>query len=250
MTQINSIGVQANRLMDALGLPDSIGDAVGAVIDLGRGDKAGFIRNMNDLSDDVNKFIFERFNGRKILKSAAKKASVRKKKTKGIRRALTAAKPLLKRLAKTGKLGLFSPQVLLSTAVLSVLIGAVKQAKQGGAAPAAPSQPQVRNQLPIQVQTPVQNLGPLQTGSLEERVMLALSTGIKDNATELDKLMGDIQNIGNKPNMTDKDKNDLQLLQVKLQITMNRRNEMVNTLSNIMKTLHEMNMSSVRNIRM
>ena len=80
--------------------------------------------------------------------------------------------------------------------------------------------------------------------------MLALSTGIKDNATELDKLMGDIQNIGNKPNMTDKDKNDLQLLQVKLQITMNRRNEMVNTLSNIMKTLHEMNMSSVRNIRM
>ena len=48
-----SSGMQANRMLDALGLPDSLGDMIGAQIDLASGDMAGFARNMMDLTSGL-----------------------------------------------------------------------------------------------------------------------------------------------------------------------------------------------------
>ena len=48
-----SVGMQANRMLDALGLPDSLGDAIGAQIDAASGDFAGFARNMMDLTSGL-----------------------------------------------------------------------------------------------------------------------------------------------------------------------------------------------------
>ena len=49
-----SQGMQVNRMMDALGLPDSMGDMIGAQIDAARGDWAGFARNMSDLNSGMD----------------------------------------------------------------------------------------------------------------------------------------------------------------------------------------------------
>ncbi len=76
MAEINSVGTTINKLMDAIGLNDSIGDAVGAIVDLQRGDKAGFIKNMNDLYDDVNRFLEKKLLGKNFLGNIAKYASV------------------------------------------------------------------------------------------------------------------------------------------------------------------------------
>ena len=46
-------GTQINRMLDALGLPDSMGDIIGAQIDAASGDVGGFARNMFDLSSGL-----------------------------------------------------------------------------------------------------------------------------------------------------------------------------------------------------
>lgn len=48
-----STGMNVNRMMDALGLPDSIGDLIGATIDSARGDMVGYARNMMDLTSGM-----------------------------------------------------------------------------------------------------------------------------------------------------------------------------------------------------
>ena len=45
-----SQGMQVNRMLDALGLPDSMGDMIGAQMDAAKGDWAGYARNMMDLT--------------------------------------------------------------------------------------------------------------------------------------------------------------------------------------------------------
>ncbi len=50
MGGVNSVGTQVNRMLDALGMPDAYGDKIGAMIDLSRGDLAGFQRNITDLA--------------------------------------------------------------------------------------------------------------------------------------------------------------------------------------------------------
>ncbi|MFH1810529.1 MAG: hypothetical protein ABIJ09_17440 [Pseudomonadota bacterium] len=49
-----SIGMQTNRMLDALGLPDNIGDMIGAQIDAANGDWAGYARNMMDLTSGMS----------------------------------------------------------------------------------------------------------------------------------------------------------------------------------------------------
>jgi hypothetical protein len=49
-----SVGMQANRMLDALGLPDKLGDLVGAQIDQSRGDYAGMMRNLQDLNSGMS----------------------------------------------------------------------------------------------------------------------------------------------------------------------------------------------------
>jgi hypothetical protein len=49
-----SQGMQTNRMLDALGLPDQLGDIVGAQIDAQRGDYAGMMRNLVDLNSGLN----------------------------------------------------------------------------------------------------------------------------------------------------------------------------------------------------
>ena len=51
---IGSQGMHVNRMLDALGLPDSIGDAVGAQIDIQGGDMAGFMANLVDLNSGLS----------------------------------------------------------------------------------------------------------------------------------------------------------------------------------------------------
>lgn len=48
-----SWGMNVNRMMDALGLPDSVGDAIGAKIDEVRGDVDGWTRNVADLTSGL-----------------------------------------------------------------------------------------------------------------------------------------------------------------------------------------------------
>ncbi|MFH1812341.1 MAG: hypothetical protein ABIJ09_26630 [Pseudomonadota bacterium] len=49
-----SQGMQVNRMLDALGLPDNVGDMIGAQIDAARGDWAGYARNMQDLTSGMS----------------------------------------------------------------------------------------------------------------------------------------------------------------------------------------------------
>lgn len=48
-----SVGGQVNTMLDKLGLPDHIGDKLGAMIDLQRGDMTGALRNLVDLQSGV-----------------------------------------------------------------------------------------------------------------------------------------------------------------------------------------------------
>jgi len=46
--------MQVNRMLDALGLPDQLGDMIGAQIDAARGDWQGYARNMMDLTSGMS----------------------------------------------------------------------------------------------------------------------------------------------------------------------------------------------------
>ncbi len=48
-----STGMNVNRMLDALGLPDGFGDFVGASVDNARGDRMGAYRNMMDLTSGM-----------------------------------------------------------------------------------------------------------------------------------------------------------------------------------------------------
>ncbi len=50
----HSQGTQLNRMLDSLGLPEQLGDVIGASLDMGRGDWAGYARNMADLSSGLS----------------------------------------------------------------------------------------------------------------------------------------------------------------------------------------------------
>jgi|GEM_PF-1305830 len=49
-----STGTQVNRMLDALGLPDAVGDLIGAKIDAQRGDFKGMMRNLQDLNSGLS----------------------------------------------------------------------------------------------------------------------------------------------------------------------------------------------------
>ncbi len=53
MSFVNSTGTNVNRMLDSLGLPDSFGDAIGALIDARRGDLGGVARNLVDLQSGL-----------------------------------------------------------------------------------------------------------------------------------------------------------------------------------------------------
>lgn len=265
MAGINSVGTQINRLMDAIGFNDSIGDAVGALVDLQRGDRAGFIKNMNDLYEDVNKFLEKKMLGKNFLKNIAKRGTVPLLKSAGFKKAIGLLAPLVKKFAMFRGVAFFNPGVLASTVLLSKLLEMAKSQKaKGTETQGKPIQQQV-------VSTPQQPHGTVtlsissnstrsevkmhetpssvQSRNIEERIMLALTGALKENRDEMENLLKDIEKLGSKKSMSDKDKNDLQVLQIKLQVAISRRNEMVSTLSNIMKTFNEMNMATIRNIR-
>ncbi|MFN8548542.1 MAG: hypothetical protein U0527_11435 [Candidatus Eisenbacteria bacterium] len=48
-----SAGMQVNRMLDALGMPDALGDFIGAQIDVARGDVRGAMRNLIDLQSGM-----------------------------------------------------------------------------------------------------------------------------------------------------------------------------------------------------
>jgi hypothetical protein len=267
MAEISSVGSNINRLMDAIGFNDSIGDAVGAIVDLQRGDKAGFIKNMNDLYDDVNKFLEKKLLGKNFLGKIAKYATVPLKKSTGLKKAVKLLAPLVKKFANFKAVGFLNPQLMASGILLSKILDMAKNLKGVSTGDskniqhlqqATPDSANVQNAT---TNTGISQKSTSQTGggvnftikspgNIEERIMLALTGSLKENRDEMENLLKDIEKLGSKTNMTDKDKNDLQVLQIKLQVSISRRNEMVNTLSNIMKTFNEMNMATIRNIRM
>ena len=53
MSMIESSGMNVNRMLDSLGLPESFGDAIGAMIDGQRGDMGGVLRNLFDLQSGL-----------------------------------------------------------------------------------------------------------------------------------------------------------------------------------------------------
>lgn len=266
MAEINSVGGRINKLMDAIGLHDSIGDAVGAIVDLQRGDRAGFIKNMNDLYEDVNKFLEKKLLGKNFINKIAKSASVPIKKSKGLKKAIKLLTPIIQKFGKLKGAGILNPQLLASTIILSKVMDMAKNLKNIESN--TPQGIQIRQSAE---QSPVENKGSVSnnenqttpvtkiqinmntpegiSGSIEERIMLALTGALKDNRDEMENLLRDIEKLSAKTNMTDKEKNDFQVLQIKLQVAISRRNEMVSTLSNIMKTFNDMNMATIRNIR-
>lgn len=267
MAEIGSVGSNINKLMDAIGLNDSIGDAVGAIVDLQRGDKAGFIKNMNDLYNDVNRFLEKKLLGKNFLGKIAKYASVPLKKSSGLKKAMKFLAPLVKKFSKFKFVGILNPQLMASTILLSKVLDMAKNLKEikntstgiiQSPKQNAPGSGGVQNTDKKSVETLTtesvankgQNFTIKSSGNIEERIMLALTGSLKDNRDEMENLLKDIEKLGSKTKMTDKDKNDLQVLQIKLQVSISRRNEMVSTLSNIMKTFNDMNMATIRNIRM
>ncbi len=266
MAEISSVGRSINKLMDAIGLHDSIGDAVGAIVDLQRGDRAGFIKNMQDLYDDVNRFLEKKLLGKNFIGKIAKYASVPKKNSAGLKKAVKFLAPFVKKFTKFKAMGLLNPQLLASTILLSKILDMTKNLKEAGSGASggvhrtqsasiiAVSREDISAKVDsAQKATASTSAGensPVKlSGSIEERIMLALTGALKDNRDEMENLLRDIEKLGSKANMTDKDKNDLQVMQIKLQVAISRRNEMVSTLSNIMKTFNEMNMATIRNIR-
>jgi len=59
-----SEGMKLNRMLDALGLPDELGDMLGAQIDASRGDFAGYARNMQDLTSGMKSGDMDKMFGR------------------------------------------------------------------------------------------------------------------------------------------------------------------------------------------
>lgn len=59
----NSLGTQVNRALDNLGLADSFGDKIGALVDLQRGDIAGAMRNLFDLSSGLKTSTLDNLTG-------------------------------------------------------------------------------------------------------------------------------------------------------------------------------------------
>jgi len=59
-----SQGMQVNRMLDALGLPDQLGDMIGAQIDAAKGDWQGYARNMQDLTSGLGTDQMDKFFGR------------------------------------------------------------------------------------------------------------------------------------------------------------------------------------------
>ncbi|MCC7141024.1 MAG: hypothetical protein IT349_02885 [Candidatus Eisenbacteria bacterium] len=53
MSFVNSVGSNVNRMLDGLGLPDSFGDAIGALVDARRADLGGLQRNLIDLQSGI-----------------------------------------------------------------------------------------------------------------------------------------------------------------------------------------------------
>ncbi len=268
MAEIGSVGSNINKLLDAIGLNDSIGDAVGAIVDLQRGDKAGFIKNMNDLYNDVNRFLEKKLLGKNFLGNIAKYASVPKKKSAGLKKTVKFLASFVKKFTKFKAIGLLNPQLMASTILLSKVLDMAKNLNLKEARVGTSEnihRTQTTASLSVSRENTGTNADSVQkttastsaernsaiklSGSIEERIMLALTGALKENRDEMENLLKDIEKLGSKTNMTDKDKNDLQVMQIKLQVAISRRNEMVSTLSNIMKTFNEMNMATIRNIR-
>ncbi|MFH1812132.1 MAG: hypothetical protein ABIJ09_25570 [Pseudomonadota bacterium] len=59
-----STGMNVNRMLDALGLPDGVGDFIGAAIDNSRGDFMGMYRNMVDLTSGMKTRDLDAFEGK------------------------------------------------------------------------------------------------------------------------------------------------------------------------------------------
>ena len=59
----NSIGTQVNRYLDSLGLPDSFGDKIGALVDTQKGDLQGALRNIIDLNSGMSTGLLDRLSG-------------------------------------------------------------------------------------------------------------------------------------------------------------------------------------------
>ena len=66
-----SQGMQANRMLDALGLPDQVGDLIGAQIDAQRGDIRGMMRNLSDLNSGLNTQTLDQLFGKGLPPSQA-----------------------------------------------------------------------------------------------------------------------------------------------------------------------------------
>lgn len=59
-----SLGTQVNRSLDRLGLADSFGDKIGALVDLQRGDIAGAMRNLFDLTSGLKTSTLDNMSAR------------------------------------------------------------------------------------------------------------------------------------------------------------------------------------------
>lgn len=57
-----SVGGEVNRMLDALGLPDQLGDLVGAHVDAQRGDIKGMTRNLSDFDASTKEQLMQMFD--------------------------------------------------------------------------------------------------------------------------------------------------------------------------------------------
>ncbi|MFH1810011.1 MAG: hypothetical protein ABIJ09_14795 [Pseudomonadota bacterium] len=66
---VGSTGMNVNRMLDALGLPDFVGDAIGAQLDAAKGDVAGYLRNFTDLTSGLDTSTLDQIFGKGLPQS-------------------------------------------------------------------------------------------------------------------------------------------------------------------------------------
>lgn len=295
-----SFGSLTNHALDAIGLPDSIGDTVGAVVDFGSGNIPGALQNALDLISDFGgfspqamaaasrrpdfsaahlprpeavgeqteigsryaykrgtKWVTGRITGKKYRGSFAK--PIRLKGDRYMHRGrLYANLDQMMRDALDGRMdGLdYRKSKLYSSQLFDTMAGLFGSAGRPGAtngndAVSGGSSEAAANASGASDASSWDFLRDPSI-SLEEKLMLLMAKLAEHYDDEINKKMGEIEKAtssGAAGTHGQKDSSDLQTLQVKLQTLMQQRQQMFQTVTAMMRSLHDTSMAAIRNLK-
>ena len=297
-----SFGSLTNRTLDAIGLPDSIGDAVGAIVDLGSGNVSGAMQNAIDLIADFGKvtpqsitaagrrpdfsaaflprpeplaeqaqigsryayqrggkWVTGRVTGKKYHGSFAKPVRLRGHHYMFRGRMYSSLDKLI-RDASDGRMdgldynkaSLYNAQLFQS---LAEIFGKSKASGPAsgtdGAASSNVSSTSGSSADGASSNSASGNWDFLRNPSLslEEKLMLLMAKLAEHYDDEINEKMGEIEKASGKGSGSKEQSSDLQTLQVNLQMLMQQRQQMFQTVTAMLRSLHDTSMAAIRNLK-